>query len=286
MSKRVRLCWLVLFAVGVANAATAQDPHSEGAASLTKVTANEPLTPQEILKPGVNEHPLAPALRWAKTGLKQAQRYRDYSCLLVKRERVHGRVTDHQYVRLKVRHEPFSVYACFITPEAGQEAIYVAGQNDGRLWAHPAGRRKSQLVGTISLRPNSARAMQGNRHPITHTGVLNLAQRLIEHAENDMRYGECEVKYFPGAKVNDRECTCVQVTHPRPRREFAYHLAKIFVDDQLNLPIRFESYTWPEQDGGQPPLLEEYTFLNLKTNNGFTDRDFDVRNPDYGFPQK
>ena len=29
--------------------------------------------------------------------------------------------------------------------------------------------------------------------------------------------------------------------------------------------------------------MEEYTYLNLKLNNGFTDADFDVKNPSYKF---
>ena len=41
-------------------------------------------------------------------------------------------------------------------------------------------------------------------------------------------------------------------------------------------------YDW----SGKPQLLEEYTYLNLKLNNGFTDADFDVRNPNYQFNSK
>ena len=68
-----------------------------------------------------------------------------------------------------------------------------------------------------------------------------------------------------------------------PRREFRYHIARIFVDDELNLPVHYEAYDWPEKPGGEPILTERYTYLNLKLNNGFTDMDFDVRNPNYGF---
>ena len=98
-----------------------------------------------------------------------------------------------------------------------------------------------------------------------------------------MKYGECEVKFFKGAKINDRICTCIQVVHPVPRRNFLFHLARIFVDDELNLPVRYESYDWPKEAGAAPELMEEYTYLNLKLNNGFTDADFDIKNPNYGF---
>ena len=106
---------------------------------------------------------------------------------------------------------------------------------------------------------------------------------MIEVGQHDMQYGECEVKFFPGAKINDRVCTCIQVVHPTPRKNFLFNVARIFVDDQYNIPVRYESYDWPKEVGGQPELIEEYTYLNLKLNNGFTDADFDIKNPNYKF---
>jgi outer membrane lipoprotein-sorting protein len=76
------------------------------------------------------------------------------------------------------------------------------------------------------------------------------------------------------------------VEHPVPRRNFRYHKALIFIDDQLNIPVRFEAYDWPKQEGGQPLLLEEYTYVNVKFNVGLTDADFDPRNPNYKFYKK
>jgi hypothetical protein len=231
-----------------------------------------------------NEHPLAPALRWAYAGLRDLERVEDYSCTLVKRERVGDELLDHQYMFLKVRHRPFSVYVYFTAPDdlRGREAIYVHGRNDGKMWAHTTG-FQDRLVGTLSLEPTGALAMRGNRYPITEIGLLNLVRKLIEVGEHDAQFGECDVRVFSGARVNDRVCTCLQVVHPVPRKEFRYHKALIYVDDQLNVPIRFEAYGWPERPGEPPPLLEEYTYLNLQFNNGFTDRDFDIRNPDYNF---
>ena len=58
----------------------------------------------------------------------------------------------------------------------------------------------------------------------------------------------------------------------------------MFVDDQLKLPIRYEQYDWPKGSGAEAELVEEYTYVNLRLNNSFTDVDFDVRNPNYAFP--
>jgi hypothetical protein len=239
------------------------------------------LRPVYNLQPG--EHPILPALRWAHAGVKHVESINDYACTFAKRERVNGILGTHQYLRLKVRHRPFSVYLYFETPESdrGQEAIYVEGRNDGKLLAHGVGLKG--LLGTLALDPHSPRGMAGGRHPITDIGLLHMMRELIAVGQNDAQYGECEVKFLSGAKVNGRSCTCMQFVHPVPRREFRYHIARIFVDDELCVPIRFEGYDWPANPKAEPPLTEEYTYMNLKLNNGFTDADFDTANPRYGY---
>ncbi len=225
-----------------------------------------------------------PALRWARQGLGQIEKIHDYSATLVKRERLGNRLGDYEHMFVKVRHQPFSVYMYFLAPSAkkGQECIYVAGANNGKMWAHGVG-IKQTIFGTVSLEPDGVVAMEGERYPLTELGILNLTHRLVQVAEQDVKYAECEVTYFKGAKINDRVCTCVQVMHPKPRRNFLFHLARIYVDDQLNVPVRYEAYEWPRRPNGKPELIEEYTYLNLKLNNGFTDADFDTQNKDYHF---
>jgi hypothetical protein len=233
-------------------------------------------------------HPLQPALELARKGLANLQaNIHDYSCTIVKRERIDGKLKEHDYIFAKIRHEPFSVYLYFLAPEdsKGQEVIWVDGHNDGNMLAH-AGSGVRAMVGTVSLKPQSMIAMEGQRYPITEIGVENLASRLVEVAEHDAQFGECEVNFFPGAKVNGRVCTCIQVVHPVPRRNFRFHLARVFIDDEYMIPIRYEAYDWPTEAGGQPVLMEEYTYMNVKINNGFTDADFDPKNTAYKFSGK
>ena len=231
------------------------------------------------------EHPLEPALALAAKVLDNLRtNIKDYSCTVVKRERIGGELQPHEYMFAKIRHEPFSVYLYFLAPEAvkGQEVIYSDGKNDGNMLAH-AGSGVRAMVGTVSLKPQSMLAMQGNRYPITEIGVENLAERLVEVAKHDRQFGECDVNFFPEAKVNGRVCTCIQVVHPVPRRNFRFHLARVYMDDEHLIPIRYEAYDWPKEQGGQPILMEEYTYMNVKVNNGFTDADFDPTNSAYKF---
>jgi hypothetical protein len=231
------------------------------------------------------EHPLVPALRWAKEhGLPAIEGLKDYSARLIKRERIAGRLDNYQQLLLKIRNKPFSVYAQFTYPSTlkGQEVIYVEGQNHGSMWAH----RPTSKIGTVSARPDSPIAMHDQRYPLTEIGLVNLVRRLIEVAEHDMKYEECDVKFFPGVKIRGRAgtCTCLQVVHPVPRQHFTFSLARICVDDEQGLPVRYESYDWPTELGSALSLIEEYTYLDLKVNNGFTDEDFNIKNPAYKFP--
>jgi hypothetical protein len=239
---------------------------------------------QSLEQAAEGEHPLAPAIRWAHRGKAFVdQHVVDYSCTMVKRERIDGELGEHQFMFCKVRNNPFSVYTYFLGPAEvkGREAIFVEGSNEGKLLAHGTGATK--LMGTVSLKPDGMIAMTGNRYPITQMGLRRLLERLIEVGNEDMKYGECEVRVVNGAKINNRLCTLIQVVHPVPRQNFLYHIARIYVDEELQLPVRFEAYEWPTEPGGPPLLTEEYTYLNLKLNQGFTDADFDVNNPAYGY---
>jgi hypothetical protein len=245
------------------------------------------------------EHPLAPKVVLAQKLLADMRaNVKDYSATMVKRERVNGVLLDYEYMAAKIRQEqvnergevvtPFSVYLNFVAPDTvkGREVIYVKGRNDGKLTAHDGGSgiiAAIRAAVTVNLDPLSPRAMDGNKYPITDIGMQNLLKKLIEVAELDMQHGEVEVKTFEGTKINGRSCTCLQTVHPVPRDHFRFHIARIYIDDEYKLPIRYESYGWPQSEGAKPPLLEEYTYLDLKLNNGFTDRDFDATNPRYNF---
>ena len=225
-----------------------------------------------------------PVLRWAYSGIGNVEKIHDYSATLAKRERIGGKLLPYEYMYLKLRQKPFSVYMYFLGPEdlKGQEVLYCEGQNNGNMMAHGVG-LKNSVFGTVPLKPDGPIAMRNERYPLTELGILNMTRRLVEVGEQDKKYGECQVKFYENAKINGRVCTCIEVIHPVPRRNFLFHLARVFVDKELNLPIRYESFDWPKEVGGPPELMEEYTYLNLKLNNGFTDADFDVKNPKYKF---
>ncbi len=117
-------------------------------------------------------------------------------------------------------------------------------------------------------------------------GMRTLTKRLLEVGQEDLRFDEVNVDTYEGTKINGRTCTCIQATHPVPRKHFRYHIARIFIDDEMQMPVRFEAFLWPSKKGGKPVLVEQYTYVNIKLNNGYTDLDFDPQNPQYKFVKR
>lgn len=271
----------------VASTVIAQDNKTE---PVFRTAKNEVQIPTTELA----GHPLDPALQIARKSLVHIQStIADYNAVVIKRERINGTLGDHEFMFAKVRNRkvengsvrtPFSVYMNFLKPSTvkGREVIYVEGQNSNNIVAHEGG-MKGRFLPTMNLDPNGMLAMQGQRYPITDFGIENLVLKLIEKGERDRQQGECEVKFLQGAKVDDNPCTVLVVTHPVARAHFDFHVAEIFIDDKLNIPVRYCAYSWPTQEGGEKELLEEYTYRNIKLNVGLSDSDFDPKNKTYNF---
>lgn len=226
------------------------------------------------------EHKLAPAIRIAEKAQKAAEELEDYSANFYKKEIVNGRVVVHS-MSMKIRHKPFSTYLRFHKPHEGREVIFVDGANQGNLLAHETGIKS--VVGTVSLHPKSPEALSESKEPITEIGIAKMASHIIEQWKYESKYGECEVKYYPNAKLGERTCKVIESSHPVPRKQFAFHITRLYIDKETELPIMVEQYGFPTQPGAKPPLLEIYTYSNVRTNLGLTSIDFDPNNPNYGF---
>ncbi|HXT59429.1 MAG TPA: DUF1571 domain-containing protein [Pirellulales bacterium] len=255
-----------------------------GASQLPGQLARQPYRAPGTNGPSNRPPTPADAIRVVEASLAALEPVADYSCVLIKRERIAGRLTHAERLAIKLRHDPFSVYVNYLAPDKvkGQEAIYVHGHNDNRLLAHPNG-LKGRLVGTFKLDPQGKMAMEGNRYPITDLGVKRMAESWLEEARRDVQFVRCSAKIIPGAKVNERPCTCVELTRLEHHHDSPFRITRLFIDAELRLPVRYEAYEWSAQPGGEPELAEEYTYLQFQPNRRFSDLDFDVQNPEYKF---
>jgi len=238
-------------------------------------------------------HPLDPALLVAQAALDRIrQSVDDYEAVMIKRERIRGVLGDYEYMKALIRNRkldgdqvriPLSVYLKFLKPKniEGREVLWIEGKNNNKIRAHEVA---IIPLPAVWIDPDGALAMKGNLHPIYDIGIENLVIKLIEKGNAVRKLGpaNCEVWTTEGAKVNDRICTVINVKHSEQRQPYEFFLAQIFIDDELQVPIRYIAYSWPTTPGDKTgPVLEEYTYLKLKLNIGLKDADFDPNNPNY-----
>ena len=238
-------------------------------------------------------HPLQPLLALTEQTLATMRRdVRDYTATMVKQERVNGTLLEQQVLTCKIRQmqhaesgepaRPFSVYLRFLEPNSvkGREVIWVPDQNDGKMLAHEGGWKN---LTTVRLPPKSKLAMIGNRYPITEIGLENLLVKLLEIGGTELAHGTCEVRVTHDLAINDRPCSLIEIRQTERREGQQFYRAEIYLDHELELPVRYAAYDWPEEEGGEPLLLEQYTYADLKLNVGLSDEDFDPQNSAYHF---
>ncbi|MEO2014325.1 MAG: DUF1571 domain-containing protein [Fuerstiella sp.] len=226
------------------------------------------------------EHPLTPAIRYAESCLKKIEAIPSYEAAFFKHEVV-GTSVIKQKIKIKVRHKPFSVYLYFENPHEGREVLYVEGQNNGNLLAHEAG--LLSIVGTMELVPTDSTAMSENRYPITMAGIGNLVDAVIEQWKEELKFGESDVKYYKDAQLGKMTCRVIECSHPQPRRQFRFQKTRLWIDDATGFPVRVQQYGFPKVPGTKAPIVEDYTFSDIRTNVRLTDADFDRTNAKYAF---
>ncbi|MGD9636753.1 MAG: DUF1571 domain-containing protein [Pirellulales bacterium] len=262
-----------------APAPTAAAPVAAPAPAAAPVAATPVSAPTPFdltQKPG--EHPLAPTVRVLTDVLNNIdQNVRDYTCTFIKQESLEGVPGEQQHIMLKVRNQPFSVYMKFLQPYQGREVLFVDGINNNEMTVLEAGWKRN--LGKMNLDPTGMVAMRGQRHPVTEVGLRNLTAKLLAGKTAEMKFGECVVTSNPNTKIDNRPTTLIQVEHPTARKEFATHITRIFLDNELRVPICYDAYMWPEAAGQAPPLDARYIYSNLKLNVGLAAQDFDSNNP-------
>lgn len=240
------------------------------------------------------EHPYDPLIEIADLCLAEIDKnYQDYTAHVISQVRIEDKLFDEKQVLVKIRHEhenngkqiPFCVYTLFLQPKAnvGQEAIWVDGWHDNKLVAHGTGLLN---VMKVYLDPEGSMAMDGNRYPIWDIGIRNLMVKMKEILDHDRQFGKGQVTIKRGVEINGIKCTVLEAKHDAFKEGREFHIARMYMDDERNIPIGYEGFLWPTEEGGEPILLEKYFYTDLKFNVGLTFKDFDPDNEEYNYPSR
>lgn len=262
----------------------ASSPEQEEKSILLRfLTSKEDDTPESTIDPLIDF--AKERLTWLQENVD------DYTTTLVKRERIGNKLQDEQFMTCKIRrsHEneagekvPFSVYLSFTDPSSvrGREVIWVEDRNDNRLIAHEGGWKN---IKTLRLQPTNPLANFGNRYSITEIGLDNLLTRLIEIGTAERIRSSPTIEIKAGQQINDRACTRVEIKFEPGEKELEFSKTILYLDDESGLPIRYSAFGWPDNGDEELPLLESYTYLDLKLNTGLDETDFSPENPDYNY---
>jgi hypothetical protein len=217
-------------------------------------------------KPASAADPLAEPLALVEKARAAYAKVNDYSCTLVKREKIRDRLTPNHVIILKVRKAPFSVNMLWKEPKAleGQEVCYIEGKNEGNLRVKPSGLLGA--IGFVSLEPDDERAKKTSNHRITNAGIGWLIEECGTgwEVERKLKQTKVRVGTYQYAK---RLCTRVELLHPTSAGgKIRHHRNIVYFDQQTHLPIRVENYDWPKTTGDNGELVEVFSYVNLRVN--------------------
>jgi hypothetical protein len=227
-------------------------------------------------QPEATTNPMDTPLRLIEEARQAYQGVTDYSCLFVKRERIRGQLQPDNWISMKVRARPFSVYMQWTKPAElrGQEACYVEGRNGDKMRAHSKG--LFGVVGFVSLDPRDPRCLENSLHPITEAGIGNLIERFAKGWKGESEWNKTVVR-LTEYTYDKKRCTRVEIIHPdNSGKQFLYYRNLVYFDQQTHLPIRVENYDWPKP-GGDPngALVGSYSYAGLRLNVGLSEATFD-----------
>jgi hypothetical protein len=234
-------------------------------------------------------HPLAAVLRDANEKQSFLRRtVSDFTCQLVKRERINGVLQEYNYIDMWVRQSApdsgrpgkrLSVYMEFLAPSSvvGRRLLYVEGRNDGKMLVRKGGKHFDYVVTKVD--PLGETVAYETHAPITQSSFTELLGQVIavlkRHAALDPTGANTRVEKIAGAKIDERLCHVIRVTHAARQDGLEFHVSNVFFDDELRVPLRVEKLDWPKHPNEAPPLIAEFTYTQLKLNVGLSDGMFD-----------
>lgn len=194
----------------------------------------------------------------------------DYTCTLIKQERINGRVGQEQHIDVKFLQEPFSV-AMLWTQNApiSDRLLYVEGENVENGVSMMLLKPKGLLswVGTVKRDPEGEEVMSNTLRPVTLFGFRRGLVSLVEVYELAQSRDELETEYMGLREVNGRQTLMLRRTLP-PRDDYPAEVTDVYIDAELLVPVCIEAADWGDQ------FESRYIYTDIRTNVGLTPADF------------
>ena len=193
-----------------------------------------------------------------------------YSCILVKKERVEGKVKPTEKTECHFKEEPFSVYMNWLKGVGeAQRVLYVKGENKDKMLARPAG--LLGLAGVLPFDTDSPKAKKAGRYLITQFGIKLGTERtrkamLSAQTRNALFWDYKGIFLVP--EVGNRRCYKLVRTPYEPLEDEGVYELTIYLDVETWLQVG------SILKGPNDQFIAEYFFRDVRINPAFKENQF------------
>lgn len=194
-----------------------------------------------------------------------------YRLIMQKQERVGGTLHPTEEIEVHFREQPHSVFMKWLKGQRlASRALYVAGENNGKVLAKPAG-VAGALLSAIERDPEGPEAKQSGRYPLTQFGLKKTAERSLKGWKAAQEKGTLRFEYLGVRKVReagDRLCYALRRTC-NPPEDDGQAEATLYIDKELGLQV---GSVVKDAEG---KLLGEYFYRDIQFNPEFKKGQFE-----------
>lgn len=225
-------------------------------------------------------------------GLEWIKNNPAYTATFYKKERIGANLTDDQFISLKLRNEPFSVYMKWIKGnDEGQEILYVDGENNNEMLVKVGG-VGGRMLPALKLDPHGSMAMSKARYPVTKLGFKQMLEEILQFRRTDLaNMSGVKCRMLEDQQIDGRECYCFIVEYGSPERSEIFRKSVIYLDEENGMPVCVKNFGWltgeqqqlDPKEADKESLLEFYSFSDVSFENKLASADFSRENENYHF---
>jgi hypothetical protein len=201
------------------------------------------------------------------------QEVKGYRCILQKQERIAGKLQPRETIEVYFREDPHSVLMHWQHGARKAEgALFVLGENHGKMLARPSGSLARRIVGDVVERDvDGSDARQSGRYTLSQFGIRKGTERTVAAWKASRQRGKLQVEYLGEQSVKeagDRNCYKLRRTYEAPEADGVTELT-IYVDKETLLQVG----SVLKGDNGQ--LIGEYFWRDIQLNPTFSPGQFE-----------
>lgn len=209
----------------------------------------------------------------------------DYECVMVKQELLPTGMSKEQEIKVKFRHEPYSVYMEWRrNQDQAARVIYVKGRwtdstaedpNDRELAVAQPGVIARIFVKSAKRPIHGQLARMASRRCIDEFGFQKTLDRLITVCEMAKSKNDLTLAFHGESQFDDRPVWVIRRRLPYDGEggDYPDRIAEILIDKEYRVPVAI--YCYSEIDRHPRNLIAKYEYRSIRMQVGLTDKDFE-----------